>query len=123
MSTPPEPGAVKRALLEKLRQEVFPALEQLVSELPDGLGDAAQAERQVRRGALAAARSLLAAWGQAADPAVPRPDCPRCRLPMRHKGYKSGSALTTVGAVAFRRARFRCAGCGGGGYPPHAPPP
>jgi hypothetical protein len=117
MSTPPEPGAVKRALLEKLRQEVFPALEQLVSELPDGLGDAAQAERQVRRGALAAARSLLAAWGQAADPAVPRPDCPRCRLPMRHKGYKSGSALTTVGAVAFRRARFRCAGCGGECYP------
>jgi hypothetical protein len=117
MSTPPPLSPVKRALLDKLCQEVVPALEKLVAELPDGLADAAQAERRLRSGALAAARQLLAAWGQAADPAADRPDCPQCRLPMRHKGYRDGTALTTVGAVAFRRARFRCTACGAECYP------
>jgi hypothetical protein len=103
--------------LEKLHHDVVPALEQLVAALPDALTEASQAERQVRAGALAAARLLLAAWGQAADPAVARPDCPRCRLPMRHKGYKAGRAVTTVGTIAFRRPRFRCEACGTECYP------
>jgi hypothetical protein len=117
MSTPAAADPVKQALLEKLRQEVFPALEALVAALPTDLADAAQAERQVRAGALAAARSLLAAWGQAADRTARRPDCPHCRLPMRHKGYKAGTAVTTLGPVSFSRARFRCAGCGAECYP------
>ena len=117
MSTPPPPSPVKSALREKLRQEVLPALEQLVEDLPDALTDVAQAERRIRQGALAAARLLLAAWGRTADPAVARPDCPHCRLPMRHKGYKAGKALTTLGGVAFRRPRFRCAACGAECYP------
>jgi hypothetical protein len=117
MSTPPAADPVKQALLQKLHAEVFPALEALVAALPPTLADAAQAERQIRAAALAAARSLLAAWGQAADPTASRPDCPRCRLPMRHKGYKSGTTLTTLGAVPFARARFRCAGCGAECYP------
>jgi hypothetical protein len=117
MSTPPAADPVKQALLETLQREVFPALQALVAALPPALADAAQAERQVRAGALAAARSLLAAWGQAADPTADRPDCPHCRLPMRHKGYKAGTTLTTLGAVSFARARFRCAGCGAECYP------
>jgi predicted hotdog family 3-hydroxylacyl-ACP dehydratase len=117
MSTPPDLSPVKRALLEKLHHTVLPVLEQLVAALPDSLTDAAQAERQIRAGALAAARHLLQAWGQAADPAVARPECPHCRLPMRHKGYRAGTSLTTLGAVSFRRARFRCAGCGQECYP------
>jgi hypothetical protein len=36
---------------------------------------------------------------------------------MRHKGYRDGTALTTLGAVPFRRARFRCTGCGAECYP------
>jgi hypothetical protein len=117
MSTPPDLSAVKRALLQKLHQDVVPALEQLVAALPDTLTDAAQAERQIRAGALAAARLLLAAWGQTADPTVARPDCPHCRLPLRHKGYKDGRAVTTVGTVRFRRPRFRCEACGAECYP------
>jgi hypothetical protein len=117
MSTPPPLTPVKRALREKLHHEVLPALEGLIAALPDALVDAAQAERQLRAGALAAARLLLAAWGQAADPAVARPDCPHCHLPLRHKGYKTSSALTTLGAVPFRRARFRCEACGADRYP------
>jgi hypothetical protein len=117
MSTPPAPSPVKRALLEQLHREVLPALEALVDGLPEALTDAAQAERQIRAGALAAARRLLAAWGQAADPAVARPACTRCRLPMRHKGYKEGGSVTTLGPVRFRRPRYRCEGCGAECYP------
>ena len=49
---------------------------------------------------MAFARLLLAAWGQVADPATPRPDCPHCHLPMRHKGSKRGKAITTLGSNA-----------------------
>src|SRR2546423_1868172 len=101
MSTPPDLSPVKHALLEKLHQDVVPALEQLVADLPDALTDAAQAERQVRAGALAAARLLLAAWGQTADPTVAPPNCPHCRLPLRHKGYQKGRVVTTLGTVSF----------------------
>jgi hypothetical protein len=117
MSPPPAADPVKQPLLDQLRRQVFPALEALVAALPPRLADAAQAERQIRAGILAAARSLLAAWGQTADPTADRPDCPHCRLPMRHKGYKAGTTLTTLGAVSFKRARFRCAGCGAECYP------
>lgn len=117
MSTPADAEPVKQALLQKLRAEVFPALEALVAGLPTALTDAEKAERQIRAGALAAARLLLAAWGQTADATPQRPDCPHCRLPMRHKGYKPGTTLTTLGAVPFRRARFRCDGCAAECYP------
>src|SRR5947208_1797870 len=98
MSTAPDTHAVKRALLEALRREVLPALERLVGQLPDGLADADRAERHVRAGLLSAARLLLQAWAHAADPAAQRPECPGCRLPMRHKGYREGTAVTTLGA-------------------------
>jgi hypothetical protein len=117
MSTAPAPSPVKRALLDALHREVLPALEELVNGLPDALSDAAQAERHIRQASLDAARLLLAAWGQAADPAVTRPECPTCRLPMRHKGYKGGGSVTTLGPVRFRRPRYRCAGCGAECYP------
>jgi hypothetical protein len=117
MSTPPAPSPVKQALLERLRRDAFPALEQLVADLPEALTEAAQAERQIRTGALATARLLLAAWGQAADTAVARPDCSACRLPMRHKGSKRARSVTTLGTVRFRRSRFRCEGCGAECYP------
>jgi len=117
MSTPPPADPVKQPLLEKLRSEVFPALEALVTTLPAALADAAQAERQIRAGVRAAARTLLAAWGQTADPTADRPQCPHCCLPMRHKGYKASTTLTTLGAVPFTRARFRCADCGAECYP------
>jgi hypothetical protein len=117
MSTPAPSSPVKSALLAKLHAEVLPALEQLVAELPDDLADVAQAERKVRAGALAAARLLLAAWGGLADPATARPECPRCRLPMRHKGYKEAGTLTTLGPVRFRRPRYRCEACGQECYP------
>src|SRR3954447_16451480 len=117
MSTPAPLPTVQAALLQELHQDVLPALEQLVAELPDALTDVAPAERRIRAGALAAARLLLAAWGQVADPAAPRPDCPHCHLPMRHKGSKRGKAITTLGTVAFRRTRYRCEVCGAERYP------
>jgi hypothetical protein len=120
MSTAPPTSAVKQALRDALRREVVPALEALIEALPERVGQAAEAERRLRAGALATARLLLAAWGQAADATASRPDCPRCRLPMRHKGYKAATTLTTLGAAPFRRARFRCEACGAECYPDDA---
>ncbi len=117
MSTAPDPCPVKHALRDALHHEVLPALEQLIERLPDGLADADQAERRVRAGLLDAARLLLQAWARAADPAAARPECPGCRLPMRHKGYRQGTAVTTLGPVRFRQPRYRCAGCGAECYP------
>jgi len=117
MSTAPDSPAVKRALREALHRELLPALEQLIDQLPDGLADADRAERHVRAGLLAAARLLLQAWAQAADPAAARPECPGCRLPLRHKGYREGTTVTTLGPVRFRQPRYRCAGCGAERYP------
>jgi hypothetical protein len=117
MSTAPDPSPVKRALLDALRRDLLPALEQLIGQLPDGLADADRAERQVRAGLLTAARLLLQAWARAADPAAERPACPGCRLPMRHKGYQEGTAVTTAGPIRFRQPRYRCAGCGAECYP------
>ena len=117
MSTAPDSSPVKRALLDALHRELLPALEQLIGQLPGGLADADRAERQVRAGLLAAARLLLQAWAHAADPAAPRPACPGCRLPMRHKGYTEGTAVTTTGPVRFRQPRYRCAGCAAECYP------
>lgn len=117
MSTAPDPSPVKRALRDALHRELLPALELLVDQLPDGLADADRAERRVRAGLLEAARLLLQAWARAADPAAARPECAACRLPMRHKGYREGGHVTTLGAVRFRQPRYRCAACGAECYP------
>ncbi len=117
MSTAPDLDPVKRALLEALHRELVPARERLIDQLPGALTDADRAERQVRAGLLQVARLLLQAWARAADPAAGRPDCPRCRLPMRHKGYREGTAATTLGPTRFRQPRYRCAGCGAECYP------
>ena len=117
MSTPQTPAAVKQALREALAAEVLPALHELIASLPDALLEAPQAERLIRSGFLAAARRLLQTWGRAADPTTDRPDCPHCRLPMRHKGSKSARSLTTLGAIRFRRRRWRCLACAAECYP------
>jgi len=117
MSTAPDSPAVKHALLEVLQRELLPALAQLIDQLPDGLADADRAERQVRAGLLAVARLLLQAWARAADPAAGRPECPDCRLPLRHKGYREGTSVTTLGPVRFRQPRYRCTACGAECYP------
>lgn len=118
MSTTLALSPVQRALLEALHRDILPALEQVVHGLPDALADAPQAERHPRAGALASARLLRVAWGQAADAAVARPECGRCCLPMRHKGYKEAASATTLGHVRFRRPRYRCDACGAECYPP-----
>src|SRR5262249_13895817 len=95
---------------DALHRELVPALEQLIDQLPDGLADAGRAERQVRAGLLAAAGLLLQAWARAADCAAQRPDCPRCRLPMRHQRHTEGTAGPPT--VRFGQPRYGCAGCG-----------
>ena len=117
MSTPQATQAVKQALLEKLRQEIVPELEQLVLQLPDQLLDFRQAETQLRHSLLKVAQHLLEKWSQVADRAVRRPCCSQCGVPMRHKGLLQATVVTTLGAVAYRRPRWRCEDCEENCYP------
>jgi hypothetical protein len=117
MSTAQAAPAVKQVLAQKLRAEIVPALEQLVQQLPEQLLDFRQAETQLRQGLLEVAQRLLGIWGEAADPAAPRPCCRRCGVPMRHKGLLPTAVVTTLGEVAYRRPRWRCTSCGEECYP------
>jgi len=103
--------------VEKLHQEIVPELEQLIQELPDELLDFREAESCLRQGMLKVAQRLLERWADVAGLAVQRPSCSKCGVPMRHKGRAPGSVMTTVGEVAYRRPRWRCADCNQECYP------
>jgi hypothetical protein len=109
--------AVKHALVEKLHREIVPALEELIQALPDQLLDFTQAERQLRQGMLKIGQRLLEQWTAVADLAAQRPCCPKCGVPMRNKGLAPSSVVTTLGAVEYRRPRWRCQECHAEGYP------
>jgi hypothetical protein len=117
MSTAQVSAAVKQALLEKLHREIVPQLEQLVEALPDQLIDFSRAETQLREGSLRIARLLLGLWSGIADAAMARPCCSKCGVPMRHRGLSETGVVTTVGAVRYRRPRWRCESCGDERYP------
>lgn len=117
MSTPQAIPSVKQALVEKIHQEIVPELEQLIEQLPEQLLDFQQAEVRLRQGLLQVAQHLLAKWADVADLSVQRPECPECKVPMRHKGRLPGSMVTTLGEVLYRRPRWRCEECGHECYP------
>jgi hypothetical protein len=117
MSTAQTSSAVKQALLEKLHHDILPQLEQLLQALPEHLTDFAQAEMHLRDGLVKVARHLLGLWGQVADRTIARPACPRCGVPMRHRGLPETGVVTTVGDITYRRPRWRCEDCGEECYP------
>ena len=117
MSTAQAPSVVKQALLQKLHEEIVPELEHLVQELPEQLVEFGAAERELRQGLLQAARHLLDLWADAADKKITRPCCPCCGVPMRHRGLVKTDVVTTVGAVRYRRPRWRCHACQQECYP------
>lgn len=117
MSTSNVISTVKHALLEKLHREIVPELEQLIQALPDQLLDFAQAEVQLRQAMLKVAQRLLEDWTAVADAAVQRPCCPKCGVPMRHKGLAPSKVVTTLGEVEYRRPRWRCQECCEESYP------
>src|SRR5262245_17194628 len=117
MSSPQTVTTVKQALLEKLHEEIVPELEQLIQQLPDQVLDLQDAETRLRQGLLKVAQHLLVTWAHVADLAVQRPCCQKCGVPMRHKGRLPASMVTTVGAVPYRRPRWRCEDCDEECYP------
>jgi hypothetical protein len=117
MSSPQTVATVKQALLEKLHEEIVPELEQLIQQLPDQLLAFQEAETRLRQGMLKVAQHLLEKWAHVADLAVQRPGCPKCGVPMRHKGRLSTSVVTTLGEVVYRRPRWRCQDCTQECYP------
>jgi hypothetical protein len=117
MSTPQVIHPVKQALLEKLHQEIVPEWEALVQQLPEQLVDFRQAEIHLRQGMLKVAQHLLDKWGQVADRAISRPCCPKCSVPMRHKGLLPATIVTTLDDVTYRRPRWRCEDCEVDCYP------
>jgi hypothetical protein len=117
MSTAETIVTVKQGLLEKLHQDIVPQLEQLIQQLPEQLLDFRQAETHLRQAMLKVAQRLLEKWAEVADVAVQRPCCPHCGVPMRNKGRLAASMVTTLGEVAYRRPRWRCADCQQERYP------
>jgi hypothetical protein len=117
MSTPQASSVVKQTLLQKLREEIVPELEQLVQGLPDQLVDFGKAEIELRHGLIKVARHLLDLWAHAADRKIARPSCPSCGVPMRHRGLVKTDVVTAVGDVTYRRPRWRCSDCQKESYP------
>ncbi len=117
MSTLQTVSAVKKALLERLHQEIVPQLERFVLELPDDLSDFSQAEVHLRKRMLELAGSLLDLWSHSANRTIARPCCSKCGVPMRHRGLPVAKVMTTVGEVSYPRPRWRCETCGEEAYP------
>jgi Uncharacterised protein family (UPF0236) len=117
MSTAQGSSVVKQALLQKLHEEIVPELEHLVQELPEQLVEFGAAEIELRHGLIKVARHLLDLWAHVADKKVARPCCPRCGVPMRHRGLVKTDVVTTVGGVRYRRPRWRCGDCQQECYP------
>lgn len=117
MNTSHPVSAVKRALLEIVRRELLPAMEQLINELPDALSQSREVEAHVRKRFLELARSAFQNWAVVADKTIARPGCPKCGMPMRHKGLERIRVTTTLGDVHFHRPRWNCADCHETCYP------
>ena len=102
---------VKRFLKEKIKNELVPALEQLVDELPEDLAGFSDVEQVLRGRFLKLAGNILQGWSEVAITRVAIPLCPCCGKPMRHKGLKPFTLTTTIGDVSLRRPRYRCKCC------------
>lgn len=110
-------SAVKQSLLAKMREVVLPELERLVEDLPDELVEFQEAENRLRKGMLEMARHVLQLWSAAADLRIAKPRCSTCGIPMRSRGIVASEVVSVVGAVPFRRPRWRCQVCGQECYP------
>jgi hypothetical protein len=108
---------VKQFLNEKIHNELVPALEQLVEELPDDLVEFSQVERGLRERFLRLAGDMLRGWSKVAITRIAIPCCSSCGKPMRHKGLKPLTLATTLGHVRLRRPRYRCKHCKRDVYP------
>lgn len=111
MTTTQNTPHVKRFLREKIHNELVPALEQLVEELPDELVEFSDVEQLLRGRFLKMAGDMLRGWCEAAVTRIPIPCCSSCGKPMRHKGLKPLTLATTLGQVQLRRPRYRCKQC------------
>jgi len=117
MSTTRSTSDVKRFLKEKIRDELAPALEELVDELPDDLGGFSDTEQLLRGRFLKLAGGMLQKWSEVATTRIAIPRCPTCGKPMRHKGLKPCTLTTTLGDITLRRPRYRCMHCKADVYP------
>ena len=66
MNTTQTASHVKRFLKEKIRDELVPALEQLVDELPDDLVGFSDVEQVLRERFLKLAGNMLRGWSEVA---------------------------------------------------------
>lgn len=117
MSTTRSTLDVKRFLKEKIRDELVPALEQLVDELPDDLVGFSDAEQLLRGRFLKLAGNMLQGWTEVARTRIAIPGCPACGKQMRHKGLKPCTLTTTLGDITLHRPRYRCTSCKADLYP------
>ena len=117
MTTTQIASHVKPFLKEKIHNELVPALEHLVEELPDDLVEFSEVEQVLRGRFLKLAGDMLRGWSEVAVTRISIPRCPSCGKPMRHKGLKPLTLVTTLGHVRLRRPRYRCKHCQRDVYP------
>ncbi|MEA1950487.1 MAG: hypothetical protein U9N87_03835 [Planctomycetota bacterium] len=86
MNTSQTTVEVKRFLKEKIRDELVPALEQLVDELPEDLAGFSDVEQLLRRQFLKLAGRMLQGWTEVATTRIAIPPCPTCGEPMHTRG-------------------------------------
>jgi hypothetical protein len=111
MTTTQIASHVKQFLKEKIHNELVPALEQLVEELPDDLVEFSEVEQVLRGRFLKMAGDMLRGWCEVAVTRISIPHCSSCGKPMRHKGLKPITLATTLGHIQLRRPRYRCKQC------------
>lgn len=111
MTTTQIASHVKQFLKEKIHNELLPALEQLVEELPDDLVEFSEVEQVLRERFLKMAGNMLRGWCEVAVTRISIPHCSSCGKPMRHKGLKPITLATTLGHIQLRRPRYRCKQC------------
>ena len=93
MTTTQTASHVKRFLKEKIHNELVPALEQLVEELPDDLVEFSEVEQMLRVRFLKLAGDMLRGWSEVA---VTRISIPEWGTEGNPQGYVYVKCLTSI---------------------------
>ena len=108
--------------IAKLGQEFGQYMIQLSSELflrRDQVRSLSEMERDIRVMLLKVGQFLLNSWLVLQEPVYPAEtsECPHCGSQADYQFNRSGTLLTILGQVEYKRAYYLCSGCQQGHYP------
>lgn len=108
--------------IAKLGQEFGQYMIQLSAELflrGDQVRSLSEMERDIRAMLLKVGQFLLNSWLVLQEPVYPAgtSECPHCGSQADYQFKRSGTLLTILGQVEYKRAYYLCSGCQQGHYP------